>query len=152
MKSWTLCASMSFTFSDKLRGNHKMIEGVTRYNALFLSVAAQYDYEQVGDVFNWFLETEIPNYDPDLNSTVDQFLEQARAQTDGKPELPYPLVLDKDFAITDRLDIRGDLAKPSTYILDKKGDLVYAYVGANPTDRPSIKAVLNQLEQLQNAK
>ncbi len=89
---------------------------------------------------------------PGPAETVDQFLEQARSQTDGKPELPYPLVLDKDFAITDRLDIRGDLAKPSTYILDKKGDLVYAYVGANPTDRPSIQAVLNQLEKLQNAK
>jgi len=89
---------------------------------------------------------------PGPAETVDDFVEQARQQTDGQPALPYPLVLDKDFAITDRLEIRGDLAKPSTYILDKKGNLVYAYVGSNTTDRPSIKAVLTQLDKIQNAK
>ena len=89
---------------------------------------------------------------PGPSETVDQFIGQARAETEGQPELPYPLVLDRDFAITNRLDIRGDLAKPSTYILDLKGDLVYAYVGSSLTDRPSINAILSQLDKLQIAK
>ena len=85
---------------------------------------------------------------PGPSDTLDQFLDQARNQTEGSPVLPFTLVLDKDFAITDQLDIRGDLAKPSSYILDKKGDLVYAYVGVSFTDRPSIKALLAQLDGL----
>ena len=99
-QTWFARDGMSFTFSDKLRGNHKMIEGVTRYNALFLSVAAQYDYEQVGDVFNWFLETEIPNYDPDLNSTVDQFLE-FKYKRGNPPEEFHRLLSRADIGISE---------------------------------------------------
>ena len=47
----------------------------------------------------------------------------------------------------DRLGIRDDLAKPSTYILDTRGNVVYAYVGETSTDRPSVKAVLTQLDK-----
>lgn len=89
---------------------------------------------------------------PGSSDTVEEFINQARQQTDGQPGLSYPLVLDKDYAIIDRLDIRGDQAKPSTYILNKEGQLVYAYVGESISDRPSIKAVLKQLDILQNGK
>jgi hypothetical protein len=49
------------------------------------------------------------------------------------------------------LGISGDLAKPSTYILDKKGNAVFAFVGETTADRPSVKALLAQLDKL-NAK
>jgi peroxiredoxin len=56
-------------------------------------------------------------------------------------------LLDRDCTACDRLGIRADLAKPSTYVLDTKGNVTYAYVGETSTDRPSVKAVLDQLDR-----
>ena len=50
--------------------------------------------------------------------------------------------------MADRLGIRADLALPSTYILDRDGKVRLAYVGATLTDRPSVKAMLDQLDRL----
>jgi hypothetical protein len=58
------------------------------------------------------------------------------------------VLLDRECSACDRLGIRDDLAKPSTYILDTRGNLVYAYVGETSTDRPSVKAVLAQLDKI----
>ena len=59
------------------------------------------------------------------------------------------VLVDRDCSACDRLGIRADLAKPSTYILDTRGKLVYAYVGVTTSDRPSLKAILAQLDQAQ---
>lgn len=82
---------------------------------------------------------------PGPSEHVQKFIDDAAK----KPELPFPLLLDADMKVCDRLGIRGDLAKPSTYVLDKKGNVVYAYVGETLTDRPSLKAILAQLDKLQ---
>jgi peroxiredoxin len=89
---------------------------------------------------------------PGSPDTLPQFL------TDGKvdgqrdnPKVPFPLLLDKDLKAVQSLGISGDLAKPSTYILDKKGNAVFAFVGETTTDRPSVQALLAQLDKL-NAK
>lgn len=79
--------------------------------------------------------------------TAEQVREFVR-YADGGPGLPFPVLLDADLAACDRLGIRGDLAKPSTYILDREGDVVYAYVGRTYVDRPSVKAQLEQLDRL----
>jgi hypothetical protein len=50
------------------------------------------------------------------------------------------------------LGIRGDLAKPSVYVLDKQGNVVYAYVGETLTDRPSVRVLLAQLDKLNAGK
>jgi hypothetical protein len=51
--------------------------------------------------------------------------------------------------VVNKLGIQGDLARPSTYILDKQGAVVYGYVGETQVDRPSVKALLAQLDKLQ---
>jgi peroxiredoxin len=56
--------------------------------------------------------------------------------------------LDEDYQAVERLGIRADQAKPSTYILDKQGKVRFAYVGKDTTDRPSVKAMLDQLDKL----
>jgi peroxiredoxin len=73
----------------------------------------------------------------------------ADGQVDGA-NLPFPIVTDKDLKAVGALGINGDLARPATYILDKKGNVVFAYVaGADTTyDRPSVKALLDQLDKL----
>jgi peroxiredoxin len=80
---------------------------------------------------------------------VGEFIEQAKAKAESAAAGP-PVLLDKDLAVVNKLGIQGgDLAKPSTYILDKQGAVVYGYVGETSTDRPSVKAVFAQLDKLQ---
>jgi peroxiredoxin len=73
---------------------------------------------------------------------------QAEASTS---KIPFPLVLDEDLKVVDRLGIRGNLAKPSTFILDKQGRVRFAYVGTTTADRPSVKSMLAQLDTIGKA-
>jgi peroxiredoxin len=92
-------------------------------------------------------DAEVAVVFPGPHDWVEKFVTEAKAS--GRAEtLPFPLLLDPGLAAVDRLGIRGSLAKPSTYILDRRGRVVYAYVGANQTDRPSVKALLAQLDAL----
>jgi AAA15 family ATPase/GTPase len=43
-----------YHFGDHLKGSNKLIEEVTRPNALFLSAAAQNNHKQLSDIFSWF--------------------------------------------------------------------------------------------------
>lgn len=88
---------------------------------------------------------------PGPSEKAGEFLSTAKAREGDKPS-PIPLLLDKDMAAVTVLGITGDRAKPSTYILDRKGNVVYAYVGEHTTDRPSIKALLGQLDKLADKK
>jgi peroxiredoxin len=57
-------------------------------------------------------------------------------------------VLDVELKAVDQLGIRKDLSKPATYVIDKEGKLRYAYVGKTLADRPSVKAILAELDQI----
>jgi peroxiredoxin len=95
-------------------------------------------------------EAEVLVVFPGPSEKAGEFLTTAKARDGDKPS-PIPLLLDRDLAAVNLLGIRGDLARPSTYILDRKGNVVYAFVGEHTTDRPSVKALLGQLDKL-NAK
>jgi uncharacterized protein len=43
-----------FKFGEHLHGENRLIEEVTRPNALFLSVAAQHRHDQLGPIYRWF--------------------------------------------------------------------------------------------------
>jgi peroxiredoxin len=78
------------------------------------------------------------------SGSVSQFHEALRRDgTTAEP--PFPLVLDVELRAVDQLGIRADLSKPATYILDKQGQVRFAYVGATIADRPSIQSMLEQL-------
>ena len=62
--------------------------------------------------------------------------------------IPFPIVLDVELKAVDHLGIRKDLSKPATYILDKQGQTRFAYVGDSLADRPSVQALLDQLDAL----
>lgn len=86
---------------------------------------------------------------PGASDKLGEFLAAAKVDgAGGNPKTPFPLLLDKDLKAVDTLGIRGDQAKPSTYIVDKRGNVVFAYVGETTTDRPAVKAVLGQLDKL----
>lgn len=84
---------------------------------------------------------------PGPTDTLSKFFADGQV-SGGNP--PFPILTDKDLNAVQALGIRGDLARPATYILDKKGNVVFAYVaGADTTyDRPSVKALLDQLDKL----
>lgn len=79
----------------------------------------------------------------------DEFLSVTRAKL-ASPEtpVPFPVLFDIKLDAVNQLGIQHRLAKPATYILDSQGQIRFAYVGANLADRPSIKAILEQLDKL----
>jgi peroxiredoxin len=69
--------------------------------------------------------------------------------TDENELPPFPVVFDVGLKVVYLLGLRKDLSKPATYILDPQGSVRFAYVGETLSDRPSLKAILQQLKQLQ---
>ena len=84
---------------------------------------------------------------PGPQDGMGEFLKVGRTLAGGA-DVPFRVLLDPDFVAVDKLGIRGFLAKPSTYILDRDGQVRFAYVGQYTSDRPSIQAMLVQLDQL----
>ena len=82
--------------------------------------------------------------------TVDELSRRIKGGKIPNDEIPFPILLDIDLIGVDQLGIRAELAKPSTYIIDRNGRVRFAYVGESIADRPSIDSVLSQLEKLSN--
>ena len=51
----------TFKFGDNFKGEHKLIEEVTRSNALFLSAAVQHKNQQLQPIFSWFRRLQTVN-------------------------------------------------------------------------------------------
>ncbi len=51
---WYERDSISFKFGEHLKGENRLIEEVTRPNALFLSAAAQHNHFQIRGLYSWF--------------------------------------------------------------------------------------------------
>lgn len=85
---------------------------------------------------------------PGTRESLDEFVTAART-TDKKQVdvVPFPIVLDEAFEATNFFKIRSRHAHPSTFIIDKRGNVRLAYVGADmSTDRPSVTAMLEVLK------
>jgi peroxiredoxin len=86
---------------------------------------------------------------PSDQPNLDQFVARAVSQlpTDSR-KVPFPLLLDVALKSVDKLGLRRNLSKPATYIFDREGRVQFAYVGNSLADRPSIKAILEQLDKI----
>lgn len=95
------------------------------------------------------LDTEILVVYPGARHHLGEFV--AAAKTTEKEEvdsIPFPLVLDEDLSAVGYFNIASNLAHPSTFIIDKSGNVRLAYVGADMSaDRPSVNALLGVLEE-----
>lgn len=87
---------------------------------------------------------------PGDQAKSDEFVNRAISMLSPrtKKEVPFPLVLDLELKAVDSLGIRRDLSKPATYILDADGRLQFAYVGNSLADRPSVQALMEQLDKI----
>lgn len=92
-------------------------------------------------------DTEVLLVYPGSKAQLPEF-KQASLESSGSESFPFPVLLDEDLAAVKQLGIAAHLAYPSTFIIDKQGQVRLSYVGSNPADRPSIKALLAQLDQL----
>lgn len=63
-------------------------------------------------------------------------------------DVKWPVLLDPDLAAVELLDIAADLASPSTFIFDSRGEVAFAYVGNSASDRPSVQMLLEKVKQL----
>lgn len=58
---WFTRENNKFKFGENLKGENKLIEDVTRPNALFLSAAVQHNHPQLRSIFTWFRSIRVIN-------------------------------------------------------------------------------------------
>ncbi len=94
------------------------------------------------------LDTEVLVVYPGTRDHLDEFIAAAKVNEKKQVDsIPFPLVLDEDLSAVGYFNIASNLAHPSTFIIDKRGNVRLAYVGADMTsDRPSINAILEILQ------
>ncbi|TWT62814.1 peroxiredoxin family protein [Rubinisphaera italica] len=94
------------------------------------------------------LDTEILVVYPGEKSHLEEFIQAATKTEKNQVEtVPFPLLLDEDLVAVDFFDIRSQSAHPSTYVIDKQGNVLLAYVGKDHTnDRPSVNRILESLK------
>jgi peroxiredoxin len=93
------------------------------------------------------LATEVLVVFPGPSERQGEFFQKVVKRTPSEQQWLFQILLDQDCSACTQLGIRDDFAKPSTYILDTQGNVIYAYVGETSTDRPSVKAILEQLKK-----
>ena len=68
-------------------------------------------------------------------------------------DLGFPILFDPDAGVVQGYgvyDLLNDgYATPSTFVIDKNGNVIWKYIGRNYRDRPSNKQIIAQLEALQ---
>lgn len=88
----------------------------------------------------------------DDSHRLKSFLADVKKELDHPHnEVPFPVLLDVNLNGVDQLGIRKDLSKPATYIVDREGNVRYAYVGEHIADRPSIAVLLAEVDKLNPA-
>lgn len=74
-------------------------------------------------------------------------LQESGAQTNF--QLPFPVVLDVDLTFVKQFMIEGALAKPTSILLDKNGEIRFVYVGKKISDRPKVERLLQEIDKIQ---
>lgn len=76
----------------------------------------------------------------------EESFEQAYRMTFNEGGPPYRVFYDPDLELVGKLGIAGDLAFPSTFLIDAQGVVRFAYVGEHRADRPAAKKLIQIIE------
>jgi hypothetical protein len=92
---WFERDNSTYKFGNNLKGENKLIESVTRPNALFLSAAAQHNHPQLEPIFSWFQAIHpinlLPGRYPPLSFRVSSSHAVARLlEANVDPQALYP--------------------------------------------------------------
>ncbi|MEM6656297.1 MAG: redoxin domain-containing protein [Planctomycetota bacterium] len=138
-------------FADLL-GKQKIVLVVTRgYSGGMICPFCTAQTAQLAAKHDEFVElgAEVLIVYPGSREQLPDFLAAATgAEAADLADLRWPVLLDPDLSAVGLLDIAADLASPSTFIFNSRGDVAFAYVGASPSDRPSVGVLLDQLKQI----
>ena len=87
---------------------------------------------------------------PGSVASVQAFKDSVAQLQDNEMSVPLPfrVALDVNQLLVQQLDVRGDLSKPTSLIIDTEGVVQWAYVGADMSDRPSVQTLLAQAQAL----
>ena len=100
------------------------------------------------ELYNAQLAVIFPTESADEAVKIEELEKRIKKGQIPNEDIPYPILLDINLSSVDQLGIRSDLAKPSTYIIDREGRVWFAYVGESIADRPTVDSILKQLSQL----
>ncbi len=94
------------------------------------------------------MDAEVLVVYPGSRDHLDEFVAAAKKTEKAEVDsVPFPLVLDEDLRAVKYFNIASNLAHPSTFIIDKQGNVRLAYVGADMSaDRPSVNAMLRVVQ------
>ncbi|MGH7143574.1 MAG: peroxiredoxin family protein [Planctomycetota bacterium] len=84
---------------------------------------------------------------PGKADTVPMFLDAVN-KLDPNTKIPFPIGMDVELSAVHLFRIRGELAKPTSIVIDATGIVRYAYVGQDPSDRPTVKQLLAEVDKL----
>ncbi|RAL20900.1 ATP-binding protein [Lujinxingia litoralis] len=90
-----------WTWGANLKGQKKQIAELTRDNALFLSVAAQLNHEQLSPVFQWFQRQLRPLFDTNFSPSLNSYTTHVAAQSDEHRAKIAMFLRTADFGIAD---------------------------------------------------
>ncbi|MGI9474816.1 MAG: peroxiredoxin family protein [Rubripirellula sp.] len=100
------------------------------------------------DPYDAQLAVIFPTETAEEATKLDELTKRIKKGQIPNEKIPYPILLDINLSTVDQLGIRADLAKPSTYIIDRNGKVRFAYVGESIADRPTVDSVLKQLSKI----
>ena len=88
-----------------------------------------------------------PGGEEHINTFVRSVRDYEKSE-DPRFKLPFKVLLDVNQDAVRILNIAGDLAHPTTFIIDKSGEVRYEYVGRTMSDRPTASDILTEVKKI----
>lgn len=112
-QSWFEREGDVFNFGEHLRGENRMVEQVTRPNALFVSVAAQHRHEQLAEIYRWFHAMRTVTVNRRRHGMLDDRLLERWLQKpfDGESTVEQLSLFGDEILVDDRLESVRDLLR-----------------------------------------
>jgi peroxiredoxin len=127
--------------------------GDARYFCPFSQVQAAdlaHEYAKIKE-----LGAEVVYIFPNSEDTARQFVDKvkdtyARKYGAALDSLKFAFAIDREKNATGKYDLAGDDARPATFVIDKAGKVVFAYIAKEnqPNDLPKIEKIVEVLKGL----
>jgi antitoxin component YwqK of YwqJK toxin-antitoxin module/peroxiredoxin len=134
----------------QFRGEREVLLVILRGYAGYVCAYCAAQTKALRDHFEEFeaLNTEVVIVYPGNRDRLEAFLKSYESLVDEEGELPFTVAYDQDFEMVDSLELRSDLALPTTLLIDKDGVVRYAYIGTDKTDRPTAESLIAAIKRL----